>query len=110
MSVPPILRVLEKIESTCFIVNPFSGLSLCAKMASASIATFSRDGTSEWHYDLKISSGKVLKIGGNQVVASRQAAVADPTGGAVVDTECRAALVELLARLRPTAGHGLIGA
>lgn len=44
---------------------------------------------------------------GLQVVGARQAAIADPTGGAVVDAEARATLVAILAILRPT-GHGLI--
>ena len=46
-----------------------------------------------------------LSIGGNQIITTQQAAVANPTGGAVVDTECRAALAALLARVRT---HGLI--
>lgn len=44
-------------------------------------------------------------IGGNQIVGSRGAAVADATGGATIDTEARAALNALLARVRT---HGLI--
>jgi len=47
------------------------------------------------------------KQGGQRVVSSRQAAVADPVGGGTIDVECRAALASLLAKLRPT-GHGLI--
>ena len=43
--------------------------------------------------------------GGNQVVSARQAAVADAAGGAVIDVEARAALNDLLAKLRT---HGLI--
>ena len=46
-----------------------------------------------------------LSIGGNQVVGARGAAVADPTGGTIVDTEARAAIAAILARLRQ---HGLI--
>jgi len=44
-------------------------------------------------------------VGANQVVGARGAAVADATGGAVVDAEARTALNALLARLRT---HGLI--
>lgn len=41
-----------------------------------------------------------------QVLTNQQAAIADPTGGATVDTQCRAALVSLLDANR---AHGLIG-
>lgn len=44
-------------------------------------------------------------IGGDRVVGPRQAAVASPTGGAVIDVESRAALTAVLAVLRT---HGLI--
>ena len=43
-----------------------------------------------------------------KVIGTRGAAVADATGGATVDTEARAAINALLARLRAATGHGLI--
>lgn len=46
-----------------------------------------------------------LSIGGVQIVGARQAAIADPAGGATVDTESRATLAAVLAALR---AHGLI--
>jgi hypothetical protein len=46
-----------------------------------------------------------IVIGGEQVVGSRGAAIADPTGGSVVDPESRATLAAILAMLR---SHGLI--
>ena len=46
-----------------------------------------------------------LVIGGNRVVGPRQTGIATPTGGAVIDTESRAALSGILAALR---AHGLI--
>ena len=49
-----------------------------------------------------------LSFNGNQVLAARGAAVANPTGGMIVDVECRATVSELLSRLRSTTGHGLI--
>jgi hypothetical protein len=46
-----------------------------------------------------------MYVAGQRVLAARQAAVADPAGGATVDSEARATLAALLARLR---AHGLI--
>jgi hypothetical protein len=45
------------------------------------------------------------RVGGTKVVGAQGAAVADAAGGATVDTEARAALNALLARLRT---HGLL--
>lgn len=49
-----------------------------------------------------------IEITGNQVLGSRKAAVTKPTGGATVDTECRAAVDALIDRFRVTGGHGSI--
>lgn len=46
-----------------------------------------------------------VRINGQTVVRQRQAAIADPTGGATVDAECRAAVASILSALRT---HGLI--
>ena len=46
-----------------------------------------------------------LKIGGVQVVGNQIAAIADPTGGAVIDSEARTAIGFVLEGLR---AHGLI--
>jgi len=46
-----------------------------------------------------------LIVGGDRVVGPRQAAVATPAGGTVIDVESRAALAAILAALR---SHGLI--
>lgn len=48
-----------------------------------------------------------LLVDGVQVVGAQGAAIADPSGGATVDTEARAALASILAALRQ---HGLIAA
>jgi hypothetical protein len=47
-----------------------------------------------------------LKVGGVQVIGARGAAIADPTGGATVDSQSRAAIGQILAAMR---AHGLIG-
>lgn len=52
--------------------------------------------------DLPASS---LRIGGVQVVSSRQAAIANPSGGTTVDTEARTAITAVCTALRM---HGLI--
>lgn len=49
-----------------------------------------------------------LKVGANKVIGAQGASVADPTGGAVVDVECRTQLSALLAQVRAATGHGLI--
>lgn len=46
-----------------------------------------------------------VTIGGNQIISSRGAPVADAAGGATVDAEARTAINALLARVR---AHGLI--
>lgn len=48
-----------------------------------------------------------IEIGGQRVIGPRQPAVADPSGGAVVDTEARAAIAAILSAFR---SHGLIAA
>ncbi|WP_339862227.1 DUF2793 domain-containing protein [Paremcibacter congregatus] len=52
-------------------------------------------------------TGLSFEISGQQVVGPQQGAVSDPVGGAIIDTEARLALTELLAALRY---HGLIAA
>ena len=54
---------------------------------------------------LSLEAGKAIKVGGNQVVGERGAAVADASGGTTVDAEARAAINALLTRLRT---HGMI--
>ena len=49
--------------------------------------------------------GAKLELAGSQVVGARGTAVANPTGGANVDAEARAAIVAILDRMR---SHGLI--
>jgi hypothetical protein len=64
------------------------------------IASF-RDGL--WSVGESVAA-KVV-IGGKQVVGAQRPAVASPTGGTSVDSQCRDALSQLLTALRQ---HGLI--
>ena len=80
-------------------VAPMDGLTALVK-TSGQFATFN-DGS----WELGRLRGASLTVGGNQVVGSRLAAVADVTGGAVIDAEARAAIAAILDRLRQ---HGLI--
>lgn len=49
--------------------------------------------------------GDSVLIGGQQVVGARGAAIAGPAGGAMVDSEARAAIAQILSALGT---HGLI--
>jgi hypothetical protein len=46
-----------------------------------------------------------VTLAGNQIITTRQTAVANPVGGGTIDVQCRASLVDLLNKLRT---HGLI--
>lgn len=58
---------------------------------------------SGWTLDAVRPDG--FHVGGVRVVGARAAAIADPSGGSVIDAEARAALGQILTVLR---GHGLI--
>lgn len=58
---------------------------------------------SAWMLDAVRPDG--LYVAGVRVVGARAAAIADPTGGGIVDVEARAVLGQILSVLR---GHGLI--
>jgi hypothetical protein len=80
-------------------IAPVDGLTALVK-ASGQFATY--NGGS---WELGQLRGVGLSVGGNQVVGARLAAVAEATGGAVIDTEARATIAAILDRLRQ---HGLI--
>lgn len=80
-------------------VLPRKGLAvLCAADGSG----YTHDGTA-WQGDAVRPDG--VYIGGNRVLAARQAAIADPAGGSVVDAQARTAIGQMLAAMR---AHGLI--
>lgn len=52
-----------------------------------------------------ILHARELRVAGQTVVRGRQPAIADPAGGAIIDSQCRTAVAALLAAAR---AHGLI--
>jgi hypothetical protein len=80
-------------------ITPVIGMSVLIK-ADGAFAIFGANG-----WETGTIRGDRVLVNGQQVVAARAAAVADPTGGVTVDEEARAALVRLLSALRQ---HGLI--
>lgn len=52
-----------------------------------------------------IGAGTEFRVGGTKVVGAQGAAVADPTGGTVQDSEARTAIIAIIDRLQ---AHGLI--
>jgi hypothetical protein len=80
-------------------VAPVEGMSLFVR-ATATWAMF-RGGA----WEIGLLRGDAVVIGGEQVIGSRAAAIADPAGGATVDNEARTAIDAILDALRE---HGLI--
>ena len=80
-------------------ISAIEGLTALDK-ASGELAIFRAGAWEKGH----VRASK-LSVGGDQVVGARQAAVADPSGGAIVDGEARTAIAAILASLRQ---HGLI--
>ena len=56
-------------------------------------------------WEFGIMRAQELQIGGMTVVRQRQPGIANPTGGSVIDMECRTVLASVLSTLRT---HGLI--
>jgi hypothetical protein len=78
---------------------PFSGMT--AWVAAQGLVARYRDGA----WIAGMVAVNAITIGGNQVVGSRQPAIAAPSGGTIVDAGARAAIGSILAALR---SHGLI--
>ena len=80
-------------------IAPVEGMSMFVR-STGTCATF-RGGL----WEIGQVRGAALVIGDEQVVGSRAAAIASPTGGAMIDSEARAAIEAILGALR---AHGLI--
>jgi hypothetical protein len=80
-------------------VASIDGMRLIDRMSGQSIV---RRGTA---WETGIVRSQEVRINDQIVVRERQGAIANPTGGAVTDGECRSAVANILAALR---GHGLI--
>lgn len=81
-------------------IPPVDGMSLVDR-ASGQIFN-RRNGV----WETGIVRAQELRVDGLTVVRGRQPAIGDPTGGAVVDGECRVAVAQILAAM---SAHGLIG-
>lgn len=79
--------------------RPTEGMTAWVKAAGVA----ARYTGSAW--ELGLLDAARLRIGGVAVVGPREAAIANPSGGSVVDGEARAGLAAVLAALR---SHGLI--
>ena len=80
-------------------VAPIEGMRLTERGSGAELAFRNGAWTSG-----SLRASEVV-IGGQKVVGARSAAIADPTGGTVIDAQGRAAVAQILAALR---AHGLI--
>ena len=74
---------------------------LAAFVPSTAVWALFRNGA----WELGSVRGASLILGGQQVVGSRLAAIASPSGGTTIDVEARAGITQILAALRQ---HGLI--
>lgn len=80
-------------------VAPVVGLRVIVKTSGAT-ATYMPGG-----WEVGTLRGSQLVVEGEQVVGARAAAVADPAGGTVIDSEARTAVAGMLSAMRQ---HGLI--
>lgn len=78
-----------------------SAEGMCAYVKSSGVWATYRSGS----WELGNVRGTSLILGGVQVVGSRRAPIADPSGGTAVDSQARTAVGAILAALRQ---HGLI--
>lgn len=82
-------------------VSPFVGMTVWSVADGMAV----RRTATAW--EIGGVNAKSFKVDAVQVLGARQAAIADPGGGVIVDTEARIAVTAILARMRT---HGLISA
>ena len=80
-------------------VMPIEGVSVVARQSGEMLQW--RSGA----WEAGIARVQEVRIGGQTVLRGRQPAIADPAGGAVIDSENRAAVTSILGALR---AHGLV--
>jgi uncharacterized protein DUF2793 len=80
-------------------VTPFEGLT--AYIRSTGTWALYRAGA----WEAGLLRGASVVIGGQQVLGSRVAAIPSPTGGAIIDTQARSIVDQILTAMRQ---HGLI--
>lgn len=80
-------------------VAPVVGLNVIVK-SSGAIATYLPGG-----WDVGSLRGSRLVVEGEQVIGAQAAAIANPAGGTIIDSEARTAVAEILSAMRQ---HGLI--
>lgn len=81
--------------------------TLAVGNSGLSVANITADGVITGALGLVVDAGGTLGLFGGTARAQLPA-IADPAGGGTVDTQARAAIVDILDRLRPTAGFGFI--
>lgn len=80
-------------------IAPIEGARVLDRASGQTILR--RDGT----WETGIVRAQEYRVAGVTVVRQQQAAIADPTGGSVIDAQCRTAIAAILSTLRT---HGLI--
>ena len=93
-------------EIACFteggwrFVTPVDAMQLVNKNSGETISYI------EGSWQSGVVRAQEVRVNGQRVLGERQPAIASPSGGSATDTECRAAVSDILAALR---AHGLIG-
>lgn len=81
-------------------ITPIDGMSLVDRASGQTLAR--RNGA----WEAGIIRAQEIRVNGQTVVSNRQSAIGDPSGGTVIDSQCRNSVTQILAAMR---AHGLIG-